>query len=201
MSVSFDFPTRATYANLLSLPEGVRAEVLDGKLYTLPAPMPRHANVQGVLRTKIGVPYHDDHGFGGPGGWWIFLEVDVRLSPHDIVRPDLCGWLRSRLAGPDQRPIDVVPDWCCEIVSASSVRIDRVIKRRLYAEHGVKHYWIIDPDTRTLEALELRDGLWVELGVYDESSTVAIAPFLEAELIIDRLFLPKPLEEATSEET
>ena len=191
---------RATYADLLARPEGERVEVIAGSLVVHPTPMPRHANVKGALSRRIGVPYHDDHGFGGPGGWWIFLEVDVRLSPHDIVRPDLCGWLRSRLASPDQRPIDVVPDWCCEIVSPSSVRIDRVIKRRLYAEHGVKHYWIIDPDTRTLEALELRDGLWVELGVYDESSTVAIAPFLEAELIIDRLFLPKPLEEATSEE-
>jgi len=193
MSVSIDFPLRATYASLLALPEGVRAEVLNGKLITLPAPMPRHANVQGVLRTKIGVPYHDDHGFGGPGGWWIFLEVDVCFGPHDILLPDLSGWRRSRLASPDQRPIDVVPDWCCEIVSPSSVRTDRVLKRRLYAEHGVKHYWIIDPDTRTLEALELRDGLWVELGVYDENNTVAIAPFIEAELVIDRLFLPKSL--------
>lgn len=193
MSVTIDFPSRATYASLLTLPEGVRAEVLNGKLNTLPAPMPRHANVQRVLSRRIGGPFHDDHGLGGPGGWWIFLEVDVRFTPHDIVRPDLSGWLRTRLASPDQRPIDVVPDWCCEIVSPSSVRIDRVLKRRLYAEAGVKHYWIIDPDTRTLEALELRDGLWVELGVYDETNTASIAPFIEAELVIDQLFLPKSL--------
>ena len=39
-------------------------------------------------------------GRGGPGGWWILLDVDVRLSPHDIVRPDVSGWRRERLADP-----------------------------------------------------------------------------------------------------
>ena len=79
-------PKLATYDDLLRLPEDVRAEVIGGGLSVLPSPRPRHAKVQGALRRFLGGPYDDDDGLGGPGGWWIFLEVDVQLSVHDIVR-------------------------------------------------------------------------------------------------------------------
>ncbi len=79
----------ATYDDLLALPEDVRAEVLRGALEVSPAPLPRHSRVQGALRRFVGGPFDDDDGRGGPGGWWTLLEVDVRLSRHDILRPEL----------------------------------------------------------------------------------------------------------------
>jgi Uma2 family endonuclease len=185
----------ATYEELLALPRGVKAEVIGGVLRALPAPRPRHAKVQRVLGGVIGGPFDDDHGLGGPGGWYIFPEVDVQLSPHDVVRPDLSGWRRARLADPDERPFTVVPDWVCEIASPSTARDDRVLKRQLYAAHHVAFYWLVDPETRLLEALELRDGRWVELGVFDETARVRIAPFDAVELSIARLFLaPRPAD-------
>ena len=77
-----------------------------------------------------------------------------------------------------------MPDWVCEITSPSTVQHDRVTKRRLYAQHGVRHDWLVDPETRLLEALELRDGQWVELGVYDDTAVVRIAPFEAIELAV-----------------
>ena len=184
--------TLATYDDLLRLPEGTRGEVLAGTVVVPPAPLPRHSNPQGGLRRFVGGPYHDDDGFGGPGGWWIFVEVDVRFSSHDIVRPDLSGWLRPRLPEPDVRPIDVVPDWVCESLSPSTASRDRVDKRRLYAKHGVRYYWLVDPDARTLEALELRDGRWVDAGTFDEEDAHArVPPFDGVELPVPRLFLPR----------
>lgn len=182
----------ATYDDLLRLPEGERAEVIAGALEVLPAPRPRHANVQRALGRFVGGPFHDDDGFGGPGGWWIFLEVDVLLGPNDIVRPDLSGWRRDRLAEPDARPLAVVPDWVCEIASPSTASRDRVIKRRLYASAGIGHYWIIDPVARSIEALELRGGVWIESGVYGEDDHARIAPYEAVEIPVGRLFLPKP---------
>ena len=76
----------ATFDDLAGLPETVVAEVLSGALVTPPSPLPRHARAQRALGRFVGGPYDDDDGRGGPGGWWILLEVDVRLSPHDIVR-------------------------------------------------------------------------------------------------------------------
>ena len=185
---------RATYDDLLALPQGERAEVIEGVLVTPPAPVPRHSLAQGATRRFIGGPFDDDDGRGGPGGWWILLEVDVRLGPNDIVRPDLAGWRRARLPSPwDMRPIDVTPDWICEVLAPSNAANDRVKKRRLYAAHGVPFYWIIDPEARTLEALRCEgpDNVWVEIGSYDDESLAGIAPFDVIDLEVGRLFPPK----------
>lgn len=77
------------------------------------------------------------------------------------------------------------------VVSPSTAARDRVTKRQLYARCGVPYYWLIDPDARVLEALALRDGVWVELGVYDDSATARIEPFHAVELAVGRLFLPR----------
>ena len=182
----------ATYADLLAIPEDVHAELIGGQIVTMPSPLPRHSKTQRALSRFIGGPYDDDDGYGGPGGWWVFLEVDVQLGPHDTVRPDLSGWRRERLEAPgDVRPITVVPDWICEVLSPSTIALDRVTKRNLYARSGVRHYWLIDPEARTLEALELRDGFWTIAGSYDDTAVARIPPFDGVELDIGRLFLPR----------
>jgi len=183
----------ATYEDLLRLPDDVRGEVLSGRVVTAPAPMPKHSKAQRALGSFIGRPFDDDDGHGGPGGWWIFVEVDIALGAHDIVRPDLAGWRRERLVDPaEQRPITVVPDWVCEILSPSTAARDKVQKRALYGEAGVLHYWIVDVDARTLEAFTLESGRWVLTGSYDDASTAAIPPFDAVALDVGRLFLPRP---------
>lgn len=181
----------ATYEDLLALPEGVKAEVLAGEVVFNPSPLPEHGRIQGSLWRRIGGPFDDDHGRGGPGGWWILLEIDVRLSPHDVVRPDLSGWRRARLPSPfGMRPIDVRPDWVCEIASPSNARYDRVQKRALYARHGVPYYWLIDPAERVLEAMKLVEGSWIELGAWTDRGAVRIEPFDAVELDLERVFPP-----------
>lgn len=182
----------STYEDLLALPEGAKAELIQGAIVSMPAPLPRHARAQRALGSLVGGPYDDDEGRGGPGGWWILLEVDVRFAAHDVLRPDVAGWRRERLPDPwDQRPIDTRPDWVCEILSPTNAAHDRVTKRHVYAAHGVPFYWIVDPDARTLEALALRDGTWVDAGTFDETATARIPPFGEIELEVGRLFPPR----------
>jgi len=181
------------WEDLLRIPEDVRAEIIAGTLTTPPSPLPRHARAQRALGSFLGRPFDDDDGRGGPGGWWILLEVDVRLSPHDIVRPDLAGWRRERLPSPwDIRPIDVPPDWICEVVSPSNAAQDRVGKRNLYARSGIPYSWLVDPDARTLEALRLDRAArgCVEVGAYDDGALARIAPFDAIELEVRRLFPP-----------
>jgi len=181
----------ATYADLLALPEGAKGEVLGGELVTDPSPLPEHGRIQGTLWRGIGGPFDGDDGRGGPGGWWILVEIDVRFGPNDIARPDLAGWRRERLRNPfGKRPIDTRPDWICEIASPSNAQVDRVTKRALYAEHEVPYYWLVDPATRVLEALKLVDGRWVELGAWGDTGAARIEPFDAVELELDRIFPP-----------
>lgn len=186
----------ATYEDLLALDEDVRAEVVRGALVVAPAPLPRHSKVQRALARFIGGAFDDDDGHGGPGGWWVLREVDVRLGRHDIVRPDLAGWRRERLVDPwDLRPIDVVPDWVCEITSPSNARHDRVTKAKLYLEAKVPCLWLVDPDTRVLEALVREGERWVEAGRFTDGDVMRIPPFEAIELEVARLFPPAPPSE------
>jgi Uma2 family endonuclease len=184
----------ATYDDLLRLPDDVRAEIVDGVVVTTPPPAPEHSRTQRAIGRFIGGPFDDDDGRGGPGGWWIMTEVDVEFSLHRVLRPDVAGWRRERFPEPwGNRPVPVVPDWTCEVLSASKPAHDRVLKRRLYAESGVPFYWIVDPAARTLEALRLdkETGAWIEVGAYDDESVARIAPFEAVELEVGRLFLPR----------
>jgi len=180
-----------TYEDLRAYPEKVHAEIIDGRIVvTAESPLPRHSKAQVALSHLIGGPFDVDDGFGGPGGWWIFADVDVQLGKH-VVRPDLAGWRRERLTDPHTRPISMNPDWVVEIVSPSNEAHDRVTKRRIYAAQGVSHYWIVDPEERTLEALTLESKRWVDAGSFDETANARIIPFEAVELPVGRLFLPR----------
>jgi hypothetical protein len=179
----------ATYEDLLALPEGTRAELLAGELVTQPGPVSDHRFAQSGLDHFIGGPFQ--FGRGGSDGWWILVEMDVRSTPHDVTCPDLSGWRRARLPSPrGMRPIEVVPDWTCEVLSPSNARRDRTYKADLYASRGVGHFWIVDPVERVLEAYALEAGRWSRLGAYDETATVRIPPFAAVELDVGRLFFP-----------
>ncbi|MBZ5714492.1 Uma2 family endonuclease [Nannocystis pusilla] len=180
-----------TYEDLLDLPEDVRAELHAGELVTQPGGLPDHGHAQLGMGRFIGGPFGDDT--DGPGGWWILPEVDVRFTRHDVTRPDLAGWRRTRLPSPSGiRPIDVVPDWICEVLSPSNARHDRVFKARLYAAHGVPYYWLVDPAERILEAYVLKDSQWLVAGTWDDTAVARVPPFEAVELPVGRLFFPRP---------
>jgi Uma2 family endonuclease len=85
---------------------------------------------------------------------WLQSPISGMKGLPTIARPDLAGWRRERLPNPwDVRPIEVVPDWICQVTSTSNAGYDRVTKRELSALYGVSHYWIADPVARTLETL------------------------------------------------
>jgi Uma2 family endonuclease len=182
----------ATFADLVALGEDARCEVLGGELVEKSAPLPEHARAQRTLGRFVGGPFDDDHGRGGPGGWWILTEVDVELGVHEVIRPDLAGWRRERLPNPwGRRPITIVPDWVCEILSPNDEGRDRVHKAALYPRTGVAHYWMVAPGERLLEAFALQDGAWVRIGAWEQGQIARIAPFDSIEIETDRLFPPQ----------
>jgi Uncharacterized protein conserved in cyanobacteria len=96
----------------------------------------------------------------------------------EVAVPDLAGWRRERMPIlPKDHRFEVVPDWVCEVLSPSTAQKDRALKLPLYARFGVPHAWLVDPLARTLEAFELRDGLWSLTGVFKDEDTVAAPPF------------------------
>ena len=168
-------PTRATYQDVLDAPAHQVAEIIDGTLHTHPRPAVPHTRASSVLGRKIGTPYDDDT--TGSDGWWILDEPELHLG-DDVLVPDLAGWRRERMPElPDAAYVTVAPDWACEVLSASTRRVDLQDKRPVYAREGVAHLWLIDPIDRTLEAFELRDGDWVLIACAKDEEAVNVRPF------------------------
>jgi Uma2 family endonuclease len=187
-------PRSATWDDIRDLPEGTRAEILDGEIVLAPAPLPRHARAQTQLVHRIGGPFDFD---GTPGGWWILPTVDVQLEPHFVAQPDVVGWRHEHMpVFPEERPIRVVPDWVCEILSPSNRRNDLLWKADLYLRVGVPFYWIVDPEYRTLQALRRqasgdRAG-WFLLGTWSDGDAVGVEPFDALRLDVGAVFPPEP---------
>ncbi|MXX91810.1 MAG: Uma2 family endonuclease [Boseongicola sp. SB0677_bin_26] len=177
---------KATYQDVLDTPPHMVAEVLAGTLHTQPRPAMRHAWASSILGGELVAPF--GRGRGGPGGWWIVFEPELHLD-DDIVVPDLAGWRRETMPEyPDAAFCTVAPDWTCEVLSPSTRRIDQNEKRHIYAREGVSHLWFVDPDTKTLEAFDLRDEHWVLLATLADDAPVSLPPFDAISFPLDALW-------------
>ena len=191
MAASRAFKRRATYEDLVKVPDHLVAEILDGELYASPRPALRHALASSALGSELGTPFQ--RGRGGPGGWWILDEPELHFG-EDVVVPDLGGWRRERLPQlPDSASISLAPDWVCEVVSPSTERIDRVHKLPIYAREGVEHVWLINPGTRTLEVLRRSSEGWLLVSSAEGDSRIRAEPFEAIELDLSALWGEEPV--------
>jgi Uma2 family endonuclease len=128
-----------------------------------------------VLGSELMGPF--DFGRGGPGGWVLIDEPELHLGEHTLV-PDICGWRRERLPRlPETAYFETPPDWVCEVLSPSTQRFDRTDKLTIYATFGVGHCWYVDPNARTLEVLERREGKWLIAATFKDTDLVCAPPF------------------------
>ena len=169
-----DARKRATYQDLLAVPDHLVAEIIDGTLYTSPRPARPHARASSKLMFRIGPPW--DLGEGGPGGWDLFNEPELHLG-SDVVVPDIAGWRRGRLTPEETVYFTTVPDWACEILSPSTENRDRIQKLHLYGERGVQWVWLVHPIHRYIEVFERTDAGMVVRQAVEHGGSVALMPF------------------------
>jgi Uma2 family endonuclease len=180
-------------AEWLAQPEEARLELIDGELIEKAAPTFEHGAAQLASGGRIREQFdRKPGGAGGPGGWWIGSEVDLVMDGHGY-RPDLAGWRRERAPViPKQRPVNVRPDWICEILSESNRAHDMIKKLRWYHQSGVPHYWILDQQERTLTVHRHGDGGYLIVLRAEAEETVRAEPFDAIELQVGLLLGDDP---------
>jgi Uma2 family endonuclease len=183
---------RATYEDLLAVPDQMVAEILDGELFASPRPAFLQAHASSTLGGEISTRFDRPEGGGdNPGGWWVLDESELHFD-EDVLVPDTAGWRRERVPFLTRGPwSDVAPDWVCEVVSPSTESIDRGRKLRIYAREGVGHLWIVNPLARTLEVYRLFDGRWTLLQTSVNDEVVQAEPFGNVSLEMSRWWLPE----------
>jgi Uma2 family endonuclease len=185
---------QATQADFWAIPEGQRFhELIDGMLIEKAAPSGEHGVAQAGVVGLVQPAFQRKSGRGGPGGWWNATEVEVLLSSGEIVRPDVVGWRRERCPErPTGTPIELRPDWTCEVVSASHASDDTVKKLRAYHREAIPHYWIVDPRDVTLTVMRWSEAGYVTLLRAERGEVVRAEPFEAIELAVGTLFGDDP---------
>lgn len=176
----------ATYADLEALPPHLVGELIGGVLHAHARPRLRHAGAASSLGDELGPPFN--RGRGGPGGWILLDEPELHLA-SDVLVPDLAGWKRARLPElPDEPYLSLAPDWVCEVLSPSTAALDRTDKLGVYARDRVPHVWLLDPDVKLLEVLELDGETYRFAGAHRGGARVRAVPFDAIELDLPLLW-------------
>lgn len=177
---------RNVYEEFLAAPPHLVAEIVRGELRTFPRPASRHTRAASKLGAKLDRNF--DEGDGGPGGWILLDEPELRMHGHILV-PDLAGWRRERMPEmPDAPFFELAPDWICEVLSPSTAAHDRADKMPIYAETGVAFAWLLDPIAETLEAFAREGVTWRVVGTWRAAARVSVVPFEAMELELGALW-------------
>src|SRR5262245_53926854 len=96
-------------------------------------------------------------------------EPELQLIDLEPIVPDLADWRVERMPTlPETAHLNRAPDWICEVLSRSTEAIDRHKKLPLYAKHGVRHVWLVDPIAKALEVHALDDDhRWRDVHIYE----------------------------------
>ena len=184
------------YEQILALPEHLTGEILEpGVLRTMSRPGKRHRRAAKRCMQSLG---RFDVGSDGTG-WWIEPEAEICFPGGRLLVPDLSGFRVERVADmPEENPLTILPDWCCEILSPRTARDDVTIKLPLYARSGVPWSWIVDPMRRLIEVFETIDGRPALTATAMDDDRVVLPPF-DGEISIGPWWTPGGGDDADEE--
>ena len=149
-----------------ALPEGVRAELIDGELWDLASPSRKHQEIVSALTTRI-----TNHIASRNGACKVYpapFAVNLFADESTFVEPDVSVICDSEKLS--DRGCEGAPDLVVEVVSPSNPEMDYISKLNLYREAGVREYWICDPQHERV--LAYRFGAPAVMDTYAFTQTV-----------------------------
>lgn len=171
-SIVYEWPEQGewTYEDYAQLPDGHRRyEVIRGRLHVTPAPSTTHQLVSFELAFAL-----YGHVKANKLGRVLEAPVDLILPDRATpVQPDVHFIARERLDILQEKFIEGAPDLIIEVLSPGNAHHDRQTKYDLYAEAGVREYWIVDPDDCLVDVYTLHDdGIYVPFGHFERGGAI-----------------------------
>lgn len=153
-----------TYKDYLNIPDDKRYELIGGELMMTPSPIPYHQWISKNIEYEIERFVREKK-----LGKVFDAPCDVYLDEENVVQPDILFISQERTHIIGKNNIQGAPDLVIEILSESTAYTDLMKKKRLYAKSGVKEYWIVDPDGKTIEIYCLKEGVFVLAKSFSEN--------------------------------
>ncbi len=143
---------------------------------------PRSAALHAYAASQLSAELIGTYGAGRgvPGSWLLLSGLEIHLG-QSVLAPDLLGWRRERIPRLPRGSsgIALPPDWIGEVLSHPEERAHLL---PLYAREGIRHVWLVDPEVRTLEVLELDGHRYSLVALHSGCGTVRAQPFGALEL-------------------
>jgi Uma2 family endonuclease len=178
MSTESESRIKLTYEDYCAIPDDrSRHEIIDGEHLVNPAPGTYHQTVSRRLHFEL---YEQIERTGR--GQVFNAPTDLQLSEIDIVQPDLLVIVAENQDIITPSRILGVPDLVVEILSPSTARIDRRLKKDLYERAGIPEYWLVDPDAHCLEQLRLESDRYRLTGTHAEHVVTTILDGITVDL-------------------
>lgn len=158
-----------------NLPDGQRAELIDGQLYNMTPPSPFHQEL--VMEISAIIRQHIKKNKGGCKVYPAPLAVNLHADDKIWVEPDIsvvCD--KNKITDKDCKG---APDWIIEVVSPSSRKRDYSVKMLLYSDAGVREYWIVDPAKERTTVYRYEQDVAPIIIPFDQVVTSSIFPDLQ----------------------
>jgi len=174
-----------TYKDYKSLPESEtkRYELIEGELIIVPSPNEYHQRISGRLEFILRA-FVEDKNLGRV----YDAPFDVVFSKEDVVQPDILFISKARSKIITEEGIRGAPDLVIEILSPATSERDQTYKKTLYARHGVREYWIVDPEEKTIEVMTLGKAGFESSGSYGKMDTMKSPVFPNLAINLSEVF-------------
>lgn len=174
--------TRISANEFLAQPETNHiVELIEGEII-ITTPTDLHQQLVGSIYFALRTAF--------PQGTYRIAPTGIRLDDQHVVEPDVF-WVsadNTRCQVVDGRYWHGAPDLVIEVISPSTSRHDRDVKFRLYERHGVREYWIVEPEAAFIEVYRLNEGAFERSGVFGKGETLTSPTLNGAAIPMDAVF-------------
>jgi Uma2 family endonuclease len=164
-----------TYEDYCKLPEGAPYQLIGGELVMTPAPGTYHQLISSELEYQL-----KSFNYEKNAGVVLDAPVDVYLGESETYQPDIVFIGRDRKEIIEPGRINGSPDLVVEILSPSTAYYDLRKKFKVYEKSGVKEYWIVDPEDKSVQVFVLSNGKFAldqEVGMGDTACSRLLKGF------------------------
>lgn len=156
-----------TYSDYEELEEGAPYELIGGRLIMNPAPVPYHQRIsrniefalyEFVKKNRLGEVFD--------------APIDIHLGEKEVYQPDIIFISKDRTSIIGKKNIEGAPDLVIEILSESTAYNDLRKKKKVYEQKGVLEYWIVDPESASVEIFVLKDGKFISVKEFTENESL-----------------------------